>query len=154
MSFGSLVLSLERPRLNRLKRAFMAEVVRRMRSEQADKGKRLRNEEGGGGRRGGEGKWKGRKRIGKENVHAASRRVRPPLAFLLSPCLATNHTRSSQHLYRLLYPPFILRPNRSTTAQRPSYALARATAYERNDSVAVDRLTPRSPWSKVFRLLQ
>jgi hypothetical protein len=118
------------------------------------------------GRKGGEGRWKGRKRIGKENVHAASRRVssvRPPLAFLLSPCLATTHTWSSLHSARIfihLHQPAALRRIISPiyTAQIVQLPVSTLhTAWLGQPPVNAMTpwlLTPCSPWSKVFRLLQ
>ena len=91
-----------------------------------------------------------RKRIGKENVEAASRRgvSRPSattcLSFLLSPCLATNHTRSSLISARLfihLHPsaPFdVFTPPKSFNYRSAPFVTACATARERSDSVIVD----------------
>jgi hypothetical protein len=61
------------------------------------------------------------------------RGVRPPLAFLLSPRLATNHTRGSLNIY-IIY----TAPNLFNYRPAPFVPLGLGNRIERNDSVAVD----------------
>lgn len=142
MSFGSLGLSLERPRLNRLKRAFMAEVVGRMRPEQADKGKRSRD---GRGREGGEGRQvEAARELGKKTFRQPRGVSRPSATTCLSPfSLPRNQSHPElSHFCANLYP-FTstgrLRRSISTIyTDSPSYCLAWATAREQSNYVAVD----------------
>lgn len=85
-----------------------------------------------------------------------------PFSFLFSPCLATSHIRSSlisAPVFIHLHPPAafdVLYPIYTTQiVQLPLSALRTASLGQPPvDTPTSWPLNPRSPWSKVFRLLQ